>query len=192
MRPGDFAAAALADCGSFAADASFRPQPMHEAAFHVFYVETAPTLWAYIRRASGDAALADDILQEAFLRFLRAGLPAMANAQMKAYLYRTANSLLVDHWRRAKRERRWSLANWFAREPATNAESGGDAMTAFARLKPREQSLLWLAYVEGFDHREIALALDLKPGSVRVLLSRAREKLAVMLGKQGIAIGERA
>ena len=56
-------------------------------------------LRSYIRRASGDAALADDILQESYLRFLQADLPALENFQMKAYLYRTASSLLADHWR---------------------------------------------------------------------------------------------
>jgi DNA-directed RNA polymerase specialized sigma24 family protein len=95
MRPGDLMTAMLPEWVS-ATEASARTQPMDEAAFRVFYDDAAPVLWAYIRRASGDAALADDVLQEAFLRFLRAGLPAMENAQRKAYLYRTANSLLTD------------------------------------------------------------------------------------------------
>jgi RNA polymerase sigma-70 factor (ECF subfamily) len=59
-------------------------------------------------------------------------------------------------------------------------------MAVFARLKPQEQSLLWLAYVEGFDHREIAIALQLRERSVRVLLFRARRRLASLLGEQGI------
>jgi RNA polymerase sigma-70 factor (ECF subfamily) len=192
MRTGGFAAAALADCAPFAAEASFRPQPMDEGAFRVFYDDAAPVLWAYIRRASGDAALADDVLQEAFLRFLRAGLPAMENAQRKAYLYRTANSLLTDHWRRLKRERAWSLKNWFGGGEAARAESDGEAMGFFAQLKPREQSLLWLAYVEGFDHREIAETLQLREKSVRVLLFRARKKLAALLGRRDICLGEKA
>jgi len=191
MRPGNLAAELPAWVS--AAEASSRPQPMDEAAFRVFYADAAPVLWAYIRRASGDAALADDILQEAFLRFLRADLPAMQSVQMKAYLYRTAKSLLTDHWRRLKRERRWNLANWFGGgEPAARAESAGDAMDLFAQLKPQEQSLLWLAYVEGFDHREVASALQLRERSVRVLLFRARKRLAALLGKQGICPGEKA
>jgi RNA polymerase sigma-70 factor (ECF subfamily) len=163
---------------------------MDEAAFHIFYRETAPMLRAYIRRASGDAALADDILQEAFYRFLRADLPVTEKFQRKAYLYRIANSLLSDHWRRLKRERRWSLANVLAGGTVQKAERDGDAMRVFRALKPQEQSLLWLAYVEGFDHREMALALDLKEKSVRVLLFRARKKLAGLLRKQGLGPAE--
>jgi RNA polymerase sigma-70 factor (ECF subfamily) len=185
MRPGELITAALPEWVSAAAEALSRPQRMDEAAFHAFYRETAPMLWRYIRRASGDAAVADDILQETFYRFLRADLPAMEEIQMKAYLYRTAGSLLADRWRRLKRERRWSLANWLGGEAATNAAPDGDAMGLFAQLKPQEQSLLWLAYVEGFEHREIAAAMRLREKSVRVLLFRARKKLAGMLRKHG-------
>jgi RNA polymerase sigma-70 factor (ECF subfamily) len=149
-------------------------------------------LRAYLRRVSGDLALADDILQETFYRFLRADLPAMEPFQMKAYLYRTANSVLADHWRRLKRERRWSLANFFGGETVAEAKPAGEVLSIFRRLKPQEQSLLWLAYVEGFDHREVALALDLSEGSVRVLLFRARRKLAGLLKKQGFSGEEKA
>jgi RNA polymerase sigma-70 factor (ECF subfamily) len=65
-------------------------------------------------------------------------------------------------------------------------QPGGDAMRVFQQLKTHEQTLLWLAYVEEFDNREIALALELNEKSVRVLLFRARKKLAGMLGKLSI------
>jgi RNA polymerase sigma-70 factor (ECF subfamily) len=159
---------------------------MDEPAFQTFYRDTAPTLRSYLRRASGNAALADDILQETFYRFLRADLPALEPFQMKAYLYRTATSLLADHWRRLKRERRWNEENSFGSEAAEELDSAGEAMAVFRDLKPREQNLLWLAYVEGFDHREVAAALQLSERSVRVLLFRARRKLAGILKKRGL------
>jgi DNA-directed RNA polymerase specialized sigma24 family protein len=43
-----------------------------------------------------------------------------------------------------------------------------------------------LAYVEGFDHREIAAALQLRERSVKVLLFRARKKLAGILSEHGL------
>lgn len=162
------------------------PPRIDEQGFRAFYEETGPALRAYLRRTAGDAALADDILQEAFYRFLRSDLPAMEQLQMKGYLFRVANSLLADHWRRLKRERRWSLERIFHPEASENAQSGGDATRVFRKMKPQEQTLLWLAYVEGFDHREIATALDLGQKSVRVLLFRARKKLAGMLAKESI------
>ena len=104
---------------------------------------------------------------------------------MKAYLYRTATSLLSDHWRRLKRERRWSLKTVFGEQTTDTNELGRDMMRLFEQLKPQEQALLWLAYVEGFDHREIASTLKLREKSVRVLLFRVRKKMAVILTQQG-------
>lgn len=163
---------------------------MDEGAFELFYQDTAPKLRAYLRRGSGNTALADDLVQETFYRLLRADLPELGKFQMKAYLYRTASALLSDHWRREKRERRWSFLALFRDEAAERNEADGDAMRLFERLKPQEQALLWLAYVEGFDHREVAAALQLKEKSVRVLLFRARKRLAAALQKQGMGSKE--
>ena len=184
----DFAAARddMAAQDGTASDAQAVSMRVDAAAFQVFYAKTAPGLRGYLRRASGNEALADDILQESFLRFLRAELPAMEDAPLKAYLYKIASSLLVDHWRRVKRERSWSLRNFLGGEPVTNPRGDSDALRFFRRLKPQEQLLLWLAYVEGFEHREIAVALRLKEKSVRVLLFRARKKLARTLESAGL------
>jgi RNA polymerase sigma-70 factor (ECF subfamily) len=53
---------------------------------------------------------------------------------------------------------------------------------AFERLKPRERQLLWLAYVEGSNHKEIANCTGLQAGSIRLLLFRARRRLAELIG----------
>jgi RNA polymerase sigma-70 factor (ECF subfamily) len=183
-------APAIGEPGAGIVDGAELPQRMDERTFCAFYRETTPTLWSYIRRASGDSALADDILQETFYRFLRSDLPAMESFQMKGYLYRIANSLISDHWRRLKRERRWSLERIFRSEAGKSMDASGDTMRVYQKLKPQEQTLLWLAYVEEFDHREIASALELNEKSVRVLLFRARKKLAGMLSKLSIGPGE--
>ncbi len=149
---------------------------MEENAFRIFYLEVAPSLHRYIRKACGNAALAEDILQEAFYRFLRAELPEMNSTQRKAYLFRIATSLLVDHWRKEKREKSWKNL-WNSPAPRRDEQSE-DVLHALSILKPAERALLWLAYVEGFDHGEIAVALGLKEKSIRVLLFRARKKLA--------------
>ena len=155
---------------------------MEETAFRDFYMEIAPALQGYIRKTCGNAALAEDILQEAFYRFLRADLPEMDRPQKKAYLFKTATSLVIDHWRREKRERFWK--NLWKPPDAKHDEHQGDALHALSELKPAERALLWLAYVEGFDHSEIASTLGLNEKSIRVLLFRARKRLAHILGRQ--------
>jgi RNA polymerase sigma-70 factor (ECF subfamily) len=177
---------AVAEVGATEDDRRLLEEPMDKAAFEALYQQTASKLWAYIRRASGDAALADDIFQETFLRFLRVRLPQLEPNQMRAYLYRTATTLLVDHWRRSKRTEYWSLDALLGKSAPAEPPLGGDVMRFYAQLKPQEQALLWLAYVEGFDHREIAAALQLRERSVRVLLFRARKKMAGVLTEAGL------
>jgi DNA-binding NarL/FixJ family response regulator len=57
----------------------------------------------------------------------------------------------------------------------------------FQKLKPRERALLWLAYVEGYAHNEIAGTLDLNEKSIKVLLFRARRNLERILRQNGLS-----
>jgi RNA polymerase sigma-70 factor, ECF subfamily len=161
---------------------------MEENAFRIFYLEVAPALQGYIRKTCGNAALAEDILQETFYRYLRIDLPEMNPPQKKAYLYKIATSLLVDHWRREKRESFWK--NLWKPPEARRNEHKEDVTRALSKLKPAERALLWLAYVEGFDHNEIASTMGLKEKSIRVLLFRARKNLTRILGGQPGNYGE--
>ena len=53
---------------------------------------------------------------------------------------------------------------------------------ALEQLKPRERTLLWLAYAQGFSHEEIASQLGLRTASLKALLFRARRRLVALLG----------
>ena len=160
---------------------------MDEGAFQVFYQRTAPGLRSYIRRSAGSADAADDILQDAFLRFLRVAPDGLEPSQQKAYLYKIASSLLVDHWRRSNREQRWDWKTFVGKQTTaeTPLDLRHDLSEVFRTLKPQQRSLLWLAYVEEFEHREIASMLGLRENSIKVLLFRARRKMAETLRKKG-------
>ena len=167
--------------------------PMDEATFETFYKETARPLRAYLERIGGDRGLADDLMQESFVRFLNSSRPPMSAPEQRAYIYRIATNLLHDHWRRAKRENLRPSAASNEDEAARHVKSDAfanfaarDVRRIFQELKPQEQTLLWLAYVEESAHREIATALNLQEKSVRVLLFRARQKLARILAERGL------
>lgn len=162
---------------------------LDEDAFAAFYKRSAAGLWQYLRRLAASESVADDLMQESFIKFLNveAGrLPTEAR-QRTAYLYRIATNLLRDRWRREKREEGWLTQLLFSRQTSHQSVAGVDLKmdldTALAGLKRQDRALLLLAYVEGYDHREIAEILGLKPGSIRVLLFRARKKLVDVLGE---------
>jgi RNA polymerase sigma-70 factor (ECF subfamily) len=162
------------------------PRPMDESRFDAFYRANARSLWSYIYRLTGNPATADDLLQKSFFRFLRANPQAASDDHLRRYLFRTATNLAFDHFRETKRERGREVV--LAGEGAhDSADLRHDMMRVFAELKPRERALLWLAHVEEQEHDDIAEALGLKSKSIRVLLFRARKRLADLLKKKGIA-----
>ena len=150
-------------------------------AFGAFYTRTARSLWAYLYRVTGNRTDADDIMQEAFCRLLAGQRTLEDEEQNRRYLYRIASNLLVDRWRRRGRERLSDLDERLL-PPVPEHREQVDITRMLARLAPRERALLWLADVEGHSHAEIAQALGLARGSVRVLLFRCRERLRTMLG----------
>ena len=160
-------------------------EPMDGSAFQSFYRRTAPALQAYIRRVSGDLAGAEDLLQEAYLRLLRTPLPPLSEPQLKAYLFRAATRLIYDEWKRRRLDGLRSLQFLFSKPVLEDPNLRTDMERFFGELKPRERALLWLAYVEGYDHRELAAILNLGEKSVRVSLFRARNRLAGILRQNG-------
>jgi RNA polymerase sigma-70 factor (ECF subfamily) len=168
-----------------------RPEavPVTQGEFETFYRETARPLWGYLVRICGDRALADDLLQETYLRFCRARVPT-SRGEWKAYVYRIGTNLAADWWRHAGRRAAEAVPENVPAVAERDGESDlirrRELERAFAMLKPRERALLWLAYVEGMDHREIGRALGLSRASVKVLLFRARRRLASELDHLGI------
>jgi len=60
----------------------------------------------------------------------------------------------------------------------------------FGKISVQDRALLWLAYVEGAEHREIADILKLREKSVKVMLHRARRRMEAVLQKHGYEVGD--
>jgi len=166
---------------------------MDEDAFRLFYDRTARPVWAYLSRMSGDPRLADDLLQETYYRFLRAAVTHDDDAHRRNYLFRIATNLVRDLRRRPRVDQvpmrdgvdATDHADPRSADAATAAARRLDLARAMTRLKPRERDLLWLAYAQGSTHREIAETLGLKTASIKLLLFRARRRLAALLREGG-------
>ena len=159
---------------------------MTEEAFRAFYDRTARSVWAYLARLTGDPATADDLLQEAYYRFLRANATHENEAHRKNTLFKIATNLARDAQRRKR------VLPFFVHDATSHVAAKGDLANEFEQttdvgralqsMKPRERAMLWLAYAEGSSHQEIASALGVKTASVKLLLFRARRRLAGLLG----------
>jgi RNA polymerase sigma-70 factor (ECF subfamily) len=163
---------------------------MDEDTFRAFYDRTARPLWVYLSRISGSNDLADDLLQETYFRFLRADARYEGEAHRRNALFRIATNLAHDGRRRGRGVHLVELpgADSGAKELAAPTDLAGDTQRrsdlarAMAQMKPRERQMLWLAYAQGLTHLDIAGTLGVKAASVRLLLFRARHKLARLLG----------
>lgn len=160
--------------------------PMDEQRFEAFYKKTAGGVWSYIYRLTGSPSTADDLLQKTFFKFVRSN-PTLSNDEhMRRYVYKAATNLVFDHFRDSKRERGRPVELPPSELRADRGDLRYDMMRVFAELKPQERALLWLAHVEGYSHEEIADSLDVKAKSVKVLLFRARKRLADLLKQKGL------
>jgi RNA polymerase sigma-70 factor (ECF subfamily) len=162
-------------------------RPMDEAQFDAFYRKTAAGLWSYMHRLTGDPAAADDLVQKAFFRFLRSNPAVASEEHSRRWVYKTATNLAMDHFREKKR----GAGTVVSRPAASEADAAPldlrhDLTRVFAELKPQERALLWLAHVEESNHEEIGEALGVKSKSVKVLLFRARKRLAELLRHHGL------
>jgi len=167
------------------ASAQARTTNMDSDAFAGFYERTARPLWAYLARTSGDPALADDLLQESFIRFLAADAPTDGEVASRRYLFRIGTNLLRDHWRRPRHSSIEEVPEQFCLTADASAQSDSQMTLgpALSQLRPRARQLLWLAYAEGYSHTEIAAITGLASPSIRLLLFRARRQMAKLLAQ---------
>ena len=148
--------------------------------FVVLFHEHFPRLYRYLARLSGDAALAADLAQEAFVRLYQRRSPP---DRPEAWLITVATNLFRNA--RTKESRRMRLLTVARveeslpdppRSPADEMdaeETKRRVSTALTRMSERERHML-LLQAEGYAYRDIATALKLNEASVGTLLARAK------------------
>lgn len=140
-----------------------------------------PRLKRLAYRMLGSVSAADDVLQDAWLRWDRAGEGVTDPA---AWLVRTTTRLCIDRLRAAKAERNAYRGPWLpeplieplTRDPLERAEDVSVAfLLALERLSPLERAVFLLHDVFDEDYAAVARTLDRSEAAVRQLASRARE-----------------
>jgi len=186
---------AVSNCDSDVQEDAARLR-MNEEAFADFYRKTVRPFWTYMARVSGSATLADDLVQESYLRFLCAKAPWEAGENAcRRYLFRIGTNLVRDHRRRPSMAQLDEIPE--PKLPAVapyqfeqlDSESLLDA--ALAQVRPLERQLLWLAHAEGFSYREISNITGIGIARIRITLFRARHKMARAVRQQMLISGVR-
>lgn len=164
---------------------------MDEETFRAFYDRTSRAVWVYLARVTGDRQLADDLLQETFYRFYKAGATHNDENHRRNSLFCIATNIARDVNRKKTRHPVEQIEIDEVNEEtvaidariAERFEGRTDLRRAMEQLKPVQREMLWLAYALGSTHAEIGEIIGVKSGSVKILLFRARRKLAALLGR---------
>lgn len=142
-----------------------------------------PRLFGLAYRMLGDAHEAEDLVQEAYLRWYQEDRAAIESPE--AWLVRVTSRLAIDRLRRARTERLAYTGPWLP-EPIADAADGPAELASdlsvallvlLERLAPEERAAFLLRDVFDAPYGEIAQTLDRTPAAVRQMVHRARERV---------------
>jgi RNA polymerase sigma-70 factor (ECF subfamily) len=148
--------------------------------FDDFYREVQPRLLAALVTFTGDADLAAEAVDEAFVRALLHWRRLVAMASPSGWLYRVALNVARRQGRRSQRERATAahLAAGSASLPAPAAEGLGiELRELVARLPERQRLAVVLRYVADLPEADIARAMGIRRSTVSATLAKARANL---------------
>ncbi|HEY7173646.1 MAG TPA: RNA polymerase sigma-70 factor [Micromonosporaceae bacterium] len=147
------------------------------------FTDHRPLLFSVAYRLTGSVADAEDVVQEAWLRWSRTDADTVRAP--KAYLVKTVTNLALNELQSARARRETYVGPWLpeplltspdAAEEVEVAESVSLAMlVVLETLSPLERAVFVLGDVFGYGHQEIAGMIDRDPAAVRQLAHRARE-----------------
>jgi RNA polymerase sigma-70 factor (ECF subfamily) len=172
---------------------------MGDAMAEEVYAELRPLLFAIAYRMVGSVGEAEDIVQEAFLRYHRAQDAGTVVEAPKAYLSAVATRLAIDHLRSARARRETYVGPWLPEpivtdpreDPSAYAELADSLSLAFLvlleRLSPLERAAFLLREVLDFPYPEIARIVERSEDSCRQLVTRARRRLADERGRYEVS-----
>lgn len=159
------------------------------------YQRTIRPLYGYVsRRVGGNAALAEDLVQETWMRALDTWPSRGMPDEPLAWLIRVAHNTLVSHFRRIRPES-VDIATVDLEAPNSVPESAGTAALVswgLSRIRRGQAELLEAFYFDGKSVREIARERSMSERSVEGRLRRARMKLRKVVDRAARSLGETA
>jgi RNA polymerase sigma-70 factor (ECF subfamily) len=156
-------------------------------------IDEIPRLRRYARALTGNAARADDLVQDTLERALGKRL-LWRPGNLRAWLFAMMHNLFVNE-RRCSREREPREADMLSEVPVRATQSDGlelrDLDRTLQQLPAEQRAALLLVGMEALSYREAAKVLGVPVGTVMSRLSRARERLRALLAEGEAAVALR-
>jgi RNA polymerase sigma-70 factor (ECF subfamily) len=155
------------------------------------YDRYAEPIYRYLYRYLGDAAQAEDLTSEVFLRLLNVlNTPRAPRDQLQGWLYRVAHNVAMDWFRqRAKDENLVSNEVLLGEDNSPLAElekrqTRGRLRAAIRQLTVDQQRVLLLRFGQGYKIAETSQLMGKSEGAVKILQHRAIRRLRKLLAPQ--------
>lgn len=150
----------------------------------------------FLTRRLGDGGQALDVAQDTFIRLAASPDPGLEVRNGRAYVFRVAGNIAVDHRRRDRRRGMMEGAEEEGLGVPDTAPSAETRLTdrrslaaldaAMAELPPKARHALLLSRVEGLSHAEIAARLGVSESMIAKYLAQALKHCRTRLSQQGI------
>jgi RNA polymerase sigma factor (sigma-70 family) len=149
--------------------------------FDQAYARYGARLFSFLNRLAGPGQrhLAEDLLQQTFLRLAEHGPELRADSDLRAWLYTVARNAFLGQWRGRKLETEAVNLELVA-DYSADVEARlmlGDVEQALARLRLEDRELLLLVGGEGLEPLTVSRLLGVEPATLRKRLARARQRL---------------
>lgn len=151
-----------------------------------------PRLRRYARALTGDAAEADDLVQDCLERALKAIQHWRDGDNPRKWLFAIMHNLFIDAARRSARRPQLTsidLVEAAGADPAPDNLEGIAVKRALAALTPEHREVILLVGLEGLSYREAAETLDIPVGTLMSRLARGRERMRELLDSEPAARG---
>lgn len=148
-------------------------------------------LFAFLYRMCGDPSVAEELMQETFVRALRAAATYRAKAKVSTWLFSIAANLVRDRWRRQSRqtptlplEDARTVVVRTAEEAALERISYAQVRQALLQLPIEQRAALVLRYYHDLSYDEIAGALACPIGTVRSRIHNGLKRLKTLMAEE--------
>ncbi|MBN6058513.1 RNA polymerase sigma factor SigJ [Nonomuraea sp. RK-328] len=159
-----------------------RPEA-HQPAIERAFTEHRSLLHAVAYRVLGSVTEAEDVVQDAWLRWSRVDVATVADAE--GYLVRVATRLAIDRLRSARVRRESYVGSWLPEPILTDPDAAQNTLLkesvstamllVLETLSPVERAVFVLGEAFGYGHHEIALFVGREHATVRQIARRARK-----------------
>jgi len=171
-----------------------------DSAFDSLFSRWSGPLLHYLHRMMGNMAVAEELVQETFLRVYRARGRFEPKARFSTWLYRIGTNLALNEMRRPAQRKTHASVDGIGDGTARFSEPGNDSVVLVSSefdneqrlalqergrlvadvletLPERQRAALWLSSVEGLSYAEVAEVLVISEAAVKSLIFRARSAL---------------